>query len=266
MSQRQRGLGNGPGPKQDEDVGSWVVIISIIQVTLHIPIVSAKNSLTQELRILKLQPDRFFAMICVKYLSLVTDCCSYFVAVLARAQWPGWDAGAWPQLGPAASRGGSDTAKADWASGLSPGPIPASDTRKTRGQSNIRIPKGWSRQEIKYSIFNIDGDERLYDILIYTYFKIKSPQFQTSNTTSDHQDESWFCQQHPRRDSIKDQGQEDVTIVGPSWDVTWHSVTTVTRRDAQMLRCHNTKITQTDTSRAGGALLINTHTASQERK
>ena len=31
-----------------------------------------------------------------------------------------------------------------------------------------------------------------------------------------------------------DQGQEDVTIVRYSWDVTWHSVTTVTRRDAPM--------------------------------
>ena len=106
-------------------------------------------------------------MICVKYLSLVTDCCSYFVAVLARAQWPGWDAGAWPQLGPAASRGGSDTAKADWASGLSPGPIPASDTRKTRGQSNIRIPKGDQDKKlnIQYSILMEMKDYMIYSFI-----------------------------------------------------------------------------------------------------
>ena len=81
----------------------------------------------------------------------------------------------------------------------------------------------------------------------------------------DQEDESWFCQQHPRRDVIKDQGQEDVTIAGPSW---WCHVTLSRMSRGEMLRCHKTQITQTKTSHRvpEGTSLINTYTGSQERK
>ena len=77
MSEREDGLRDGGRPQQDQDVGAcrgqckvttdtlYVLYCTLLYCTvlyctvLCIPMVSARNSRTQGLRILKLQPDLF---------------------------------------------------------------------------------------------------------------------------------------------------------------------------------------------------------------